>query len=328
MNSRWSRFWFCDESYFDLAFLRILLVTWQLFFLFDAVFAFLTHIVTLPVVLYHPDVLLRLVTWPWGWSHPPSANVVFAGYGVTLLAGVGALFGLRTNLCMFVFATGSILLQCLIYSFVDFHHTEAVLLLSLLALSLGPCGKVLSIDSLIARRKGNATQSVPLLDYRGPYAGWPVKFAQCLFPLIYLSAVTAKLAYNGYSLDWANGYTLQYYLLQDSIRKPDMELGLWASQFHWPILISQVVVIAYQLTYVLVIPYRRLRWIYLPLGLVFHIGNYLLLRAPFPAWIVLLTVYVPWSEAFKMLAAARVEVPAEPVTPAAGTGQEAVHQTA
>jgi hypothetical protein len=231
---------------------------------------------------------------------------------------MGALLGVQTSVCMIVLAAGSIFLQTYVYSFGDFHHNEAVLLLALAALALGPCGRVLSIDSLIARRYHPAALTVRLLDYRGPYAGWPIKFVQCLFPLIYLSAAFSKIAGSGYTLDWANGFTLQYYFLQDSLRKPDMALGLWVSQFHWPILLGQIVVLTYQLTYFLVVPFRKLRWIYLPVGLFFHLANYYALRAPFPEWILLLGVYIPWSEAFKKLGTAEVTNPvAEQLAPKA-----------
>jgi hypothetical protein len=231
-------------------------------------------------------------------------------YWITLLFGFAALLGLRTSLSMIVLAAGSIFLQAYVYSFTDFHHNEAVLLIALAALALGPCGKVLSLDYLLTQRKRPAGNTVPLLDYCGPYAGWPIKFIQYLFPLIYLSAALSKISSSGYTFDWANGFTLQYYFLQDSLRKQHMALGLWVSQFHWAILLSQIVVMAYQLTYFLVVPFRRLRWIYLPLGLFFHLANYYTLRAPFPEWILLLGVYIPWSEAFKKLSQSEVALPA------------------
>ena len=260
MKNWWGKFWFSDAPYFDLALMRVAAVGLQMITLVCFQFENLTRVGSLPTLLYHPVGFVRLVTWPWGWAHPPTAQSVFAIYWITVIFGFGALIGLRTNLCMIVLAAGSLFLEAYVYSFVDFHHNEAVLLLALAALALGPCGRVLSLDSLLRRRKYPASATVALLDYSGPYAGWPIKFVQCLFPLIYLSAAFSKIASSGYTLDWANGFTLQYYFLQDSLRKPEMALGLWVSQFHWPILLSQIVVLTYQFTYFLVVPFRRLRW--------------------------------------------------------------------
>ncbi len=316
MKSSWDKFWFSEQPYFDIAFMRIGVVGLQLITLISVEFEQLTRVVSLPAVLYRPVALVRLVTWPWGWTIPPNGQLMFIIYWITVLFGIGALIGLRTTLCMLVLAAGSVFLQAYVYSFVDFHHNEAILLIALTALALGPCGKVLSVDSLIARRRHPAAPKVAVLDYSGPYAGWPIKFIQCFFPLIYLSAAISKIAGSGYTLDWANGFTLQYYFLQDSIRKPDMALGLWVSQFHWAILFGQIVVLAYQLSYFLVVPFRKLRWVYLPVGLFFHLANYYALRAPFPEWILLLGVYIPWSEGFKRLVNSEVAIPAgEPHAP-------------
>jgi hypothetical protein len=64
--------------------------------------------------------------------------------------------------------------------------------------------------------------------------------------------------------------------------------------------------VIFQATFVLILFFPRLKWIYLPLGLCFHVLIYVTLRAPFPQWIVLYIVYIPWSEAFRWLATARV----------------------
>jgi hypothetical protein len=311
MKSWWQKYWFADEPYFDLGLMRLGVVGLQLITLVGVQFDKLTRVITLPTELYHPVALVRLIMSPWGWTTPPNTHLMFPLYWVTLIFGFGALIGLRTTWCMIVLALGSIFLQSYLFSFAEFHHNEAILLLALAALALAPCGRVLSIDSLIARRNHPTASRVALLDYRGPYAGWPIKFVQWLFPLIYLSAVISKIANNGYSLAWANGFTLQYYLLQDFVRKPDMALGLWASQFHGLLLFAQIIVLTYQVTYFLVIPFRKLCWIYLPVGLFFHFANYYALRAEFPEWILLLGVYIPWSVALKRLLAFEVAVPSQ-----------------
>jgi hypothetical protein len=309
MKNWWNNYWFADEPYFDLGFMRLGVVGLQLITLIGVQFDKLAVVVSLSSVLYHPVALIRFVMAPWGWLTLPDTRLMIPLYWVTVLAGFMALIGLRTTLSMIVLTAGSLFLQAYLFSFTEFHHNEAVLLLALTALALAPCGRALSIDSLITRRSNPAAPRIAVLDYRGPYAGWPIKFVQWLFPLIYISAVISKIAANGYTLHWANGFTLQYYFLQDSLRKPEMALGLWVSQFHDLILISQIVVLFYQATYFLVVPFPKLRWIYLPVGLFFHFANYYALRAQFPEWILLLGVYVPWSVAFKKLLNFEVAAP-------------------
>ena len=327
IRGKWDGFWFSEEPYLDLGIMRIGVVGLQLITLVSDQFENLTRVTGLPTVLYRPVGLVKVLSWLLGWSTPLSGHTVFAIYWITLLFGFGALLGLRTGVCMIVLAAGSVFLQTYVYSFTDFHHNEAILLLALTALAFGPCGRVLSLDSLLARRRPGA-RLAPLLDYRGAHAGWPVKFVQCLFPMVYLSASLSKIAAGGYTLDWANGYTLQYYFLQDSLRKPDMALGLFASHFHVAILLAQIIVLSYQLTYFLVVPYPRLRWVYLPLGLFFHLANYYALRAPFPEWILLLGVYVPWTAALRRLVQAEVPADVEARPPVVASGPPVVDKVA
>jgi len=312
--TRWNRFWFADAPYFDLALMRLVIVAFQCFYLLDSQFGALKYVLSLPDELYGlAPRILRLFVWPWGFDSPPGEAVVFAVFWVTLAAGLAALVGLLTNVSLAFFAIGNLLLQSFVFSFGDYHHPEAILIIGLFALAISPCGKVMSVDYYIQRRRGRfgAAGSIGLLDWSGPYAGWPIRFIQCFFPLMYISAAVAKIAYSDYSFDWANGYTLQYYMIQDDIRKVS-PLALWASQYHWPVLFGQVVVLVYQLTYFLVVPYARLRWIYLPIGLAFHVANYVVLKAPFPQWILfLLLAYIPWGEALKRVTRARVSVPAD-----------------
>lgn len=309
VKTAWNRFWFADAPYFDLALLRIIAVGFHVFFLLAYQFEVLPYSLSLPASQYEPLYLLKAFVWPWGFATPPGAQIVYGLFWATVLFGFSALIGFLTNITMFCFAIGSLLLTAFIFSFGDYHHPEAVLLIGLLVISLGPCGRVMSVDNLLRRHRGTRLIRVPLLEAKSPYAGWPIKLIQCLYPLMYLSAAVAKLAYNRYTLDWANGYTLQYYFIQDHIRK-GIPLAMWASQFHYFIWFGQIVVLTFQLTYFLVVPFARLRWIYLPLGAMFHIGNYLILKAPFPQWVALLAVYIPWAVAFQRLASKQVTLDA------------------
>lgn len=304
----WNRFWFSPSSLFDLAVIRLLCVSVQIFMLLSASFSDLQYVLSLPASMYSPLPILKLLLLPLGWGALPTADLIIGIFWLTLLMGFLALAGLLTNLTLLLFCLGNVLLQAFTYSFGDSHHREAIMMIALLALAMAPSGRVLSIDALIRRRHTQAQPNeVPLLDARSPFAGWPLKLLQCFFPLMYLSAVSSKLATSG--LGWANGYTLQYYMIQDSMRWGS-QLGLYVAQFHYPILVLQWIILLFQTTFFLVIFFPKLRWIYLPIGLCFHIGIYLTLRAPFIQWIVLYAVFIPWSELLRWLATQRVQIPA------------------
>lgn len=302
MIKAWSRFWFADAPYFDLALMRMLFVGLQMFLLLLWSYEGIQYVSALPDAMWLPLPTFQLVA-PWAHGARPSVDFVMLVYWSTWAVGALAFVGFLTGASTLAFALGNIYLQSYQYSFGEIHHTEAIMMIALLAIALGPSGRVLSVDDWIrTRRAGPGARRVPLLELRGPDAGWPIRMMQCFIPMMYMSAAFAKLTLDGrgWSLDWANGVTLQKYLAIDGVRWAS-PLAVWASQFHVPLLIGQWVVLVFQVTYFVTIFSRRARWIYIPLGLVFHIGIYLTLRAAFPQWIAASAFYVPWSVALAML---------------------------
>lgn len=306
---KWANFWFRPGYSFDLAFIRIVLVGLQCYILLSYSFPALMYSVNLPEYLYQPRIVLRLLM-PWTMPPLPSEAAVVVTFWITFLFGITSFFGLFTNFSLLVFAFLNVVLQAFIYSFGDIHHPEAVMMFALIALALSPSGHVLSIDSWRrGRRTRSDTTTVRLLDVQEPYARWPILFLQWFFPLMYLSAVVSKLTRGG--LDWANGISLQYFMILEGY-KNDSVLGLFVSQFHHFLKFAEYIVLAFQATFFLILFFPKLKWIYLPLGLIFHLVIYVTLRAPFPQWIAMYIVFIPWALVFKWLADHRVTLPAAP----------------
>lgn len=299
----WKNFWFPEAPYFDLAFVRILAVAMQCFLLLSIKFDYLHYTFRLPVELFRPLPALQIFMLPWGWDAPPDQSVVLTVFWLTFAFGLLALIGFLTNISLFLLALGSLFLQAFLYSFGDSHHPDAVMAIALLAFSLAPSGRVLSVDSWLRERRSDGAATVSLLDYSGRYAHWPLKLVQCFFALMYLSAVSSKLVVGG--ADWANGYTLQFYLIQDYFRRGS-ELGLLLSEHHYVAMTLQIAALIFQATFFLVVFFPRLRWIFVPIGLSFHLGIYFALGAAFPQWIVLYSVFIPWAEIVRRLAVKQV----------------------
>lgn len=300
----WNDYWFSPGSNFDLAVLRLAVVGLQCFLLLSYTFPTLTYTLALPEYIYQPRLLLKIVSLPWGALPMPEAGFMIGAFWLLFLFGLLSFVGLFTNVSLAVFAIGNILLQAFIYSFGDIHHTEAILFLCLLVLAASPSGKILSLDSYWKRRKSDSKgQTVLLLDLKDKYAGWPIRFMQWFFPMMYLSAVVSKLTRGG--LEWANGISLQYYMILEGF-KSDSDLALYVSQFHYLLKYSEIIVLLFQATFFLIIFFPRLKWVYLPLGLAFHFIIYVTLRAPFPQWILLYMIYVPWGSVIIWLTSRRI----------------------
>ena len=310
--SAWRNYWFAPSYYLDLAIVRIVAVSTALAMLLYLRQWHLTK-GSLSDIYWDPLVIMNVVHVPFGWGFRPPIEIVEIIYFTAVIAGALSLLGILTNLSLLIFTAASVYVQAFIYSFGELHHREAVMMIALGALAMSPSGRVLSIDWLIARRR-----DAGLLEGKSEFAGWPIKLIGWFFVLMYLSAVRSKLAHG--PLEWANGFTLQYYLAVDGLRWGN-PLGLWLSQFHLPVMALQFGVLAFQATFAVAMIFPKSRWFYVPAGLMMHIGIYLALRAPFFQWIALYVVFVPWTAALTWWLARRAPRGARTLPPMDAGGQ-------
>jgi hypothetical protein len=305
-------YWFYPAPLFNLALCRIIFVGFQLGYLL--IKDYRTEVLTrseVPSLTYSPLPVLQLLNYIFPWDAPP---VSFLETVFWLSAGFGALalVGLKTNFSLLIFAIGNIYLQSYLYSFGSFHHPQAIMLVALLLLALSPSGKLLSVDSfnnkVFDKKLGKNSSSdnykqINILQASSPFARWPLLLIQWLFGLAYLSAALNKLVLDGpglFTLDWMNGYTLQYYLIRDGLLWGS-NLGIWIGQQHSLILIFSIVAILFEATFCLTLVFPKLVWLYIPTGALFHIGIYMAQRAPFFQYLALYAAFIPWTAVIKMV---------------------------
>lgn len=293
----WKGYWFSDTPLVNLAVSRILIVAIQLRWLVQQTYEYSA---SQPASLYDPLPILHVLLLPVGWNFQPDLAFLETIHYVTVGAGLLALVGLFTNLGLVLFAVGNILLQAHEYSFGNFHHPEAPFMIALMILALSPAGGALSIDNLWKRLRRNPGrlrfEPARLLERTSPFAGWPLRLIQWILALIYLSATYAKLSRGG--LDWANGYTLRYYLVQDGLRWGS-EIGLWFSNQHVLAEILGWFTLFVEGTFFLAVIFPALAWFYLPAAAVLHLGIEVTMKAPFFHWTVLYSAFIPWSRVFE-----------------------------
>ncbi len=293
----WNNYWFPPTPVINLAICRILIVTFQLFWLiFVDYFGLFREYSALPSSLYDPLPVLQFITLPFGSNYCPSHETLIAIYWITIASGILAVIGLWTTCGLLLFAIGNIFLQAYFYSFGDYHHPEAVMMIVLCILVLSPAGKTLSLDELRGYLKRNIQakrfQSLNSRDTTGIFARWPLLLTRWLLALTYLDAATSKLSRGG--LDWMNGYTLQYYLLHDGLLW-NAELGVWLAHQHTLVLILSWMSILFEGAFFLILIVPKSAWVFLPAGIGFHIGIFLAMRAPFFQLMILYCVFIPWS---------------------------------
>jgi hypothetical protein len=168
-------------------------------------------------------------------------------------------------------------------------HGTIPLLYALLFFALSPCGRVLSVDALL-RRIGRRLRELPHAPpvRRSMHARWPFELLFVELAAYYFLAGFAKLASSGVA--WADGHTLQYYLLEKATPS-----GLWLASHPALCAVLSALVLAFELAWPLAVVFRRLRPAFFAAGLAFHAGTIVMLRISFwPVW-VLYALFVPWS---------------------------------
>lgn len=318
LGKAWDNYWFYPAPLFNLAVSRIVIVGFQLYYLFAKRYGrnLLTQ-ADIPGRAFEPLLAVKALNALFPWEMPPTFFLV-AVFWVAIVSGVTALLGLKTRLSLLLFALSNLYAQAYLYSFGSFHHGEAIMLIVLFLFALAPSGGVLSLDSWLRqgrsrdsglmgegeKGKGAVGRLAESLRPVSVYARWPLLVTQWLFSIIYLSAAVNKVNADGaglFSAEWMNGYTLQHYLLRDGLQWGS-DLGVWLGQFHVPAIISSWFAVLFEATFWLVLPFPKLIWFFIPLGYALHIGIWMAQRAPFFHYLALYVVFIPWTAVVKVVA--------------------------
>lgn len=301
--TRWNRYWFAPAAYVDLAVCRVALVSMQMYLLLAArVYnvSRLEELAGLPDSLYDPLPLFKVFSFSWDGAFRPSFAVLVIVYACTLLFGTLGLVGLRTNVSILLFAVGNFFLQSFSYSFGDFHHPEALMMIALVVLGLGPSGAALSIDSLIGKyrrgaeqRQVNRTRDAPPSNARcSQFARWPILVIQWMMALIYLDAAVNKLYRSGF--DWMNGYTLRWNLYTHGHGRGS-ELAIWMADHHALSVGFSWLTVLWEGTFIFAVVIPVLALVYVPIGFAMHVGMCVTRVACFYQFLAAYSVFVPWS---------------------------------
>ena len=283
MGKAWMQFWFPTTTAVPLAVCRIVLVSvWLGFFAkpWDEVALPLTYdpalinlslirgVLTLvPVEIFHTSEFFRGV-----WL-------------VTTAGGVLAVGGFFTRTSLLMFGLGNCVLIAHLWSYGEWHHTEALYCLALVLLGFSPSGRCYSIDSWLGRRSrperwGPALQ----LDT----ATWSLRLIQCLLALAYFSSGSSKLLDGG--LLWMNGSTLQTIVLTDYVRF-GMPAWAWLIRNYWLCVAGSVATVVIEVFFFVAIFVPASRKYILTGAAGLHIAIYLTMAAPFFTFIVLYVTF-------------------------------------
>lgn len=269
----WNRYWFAPTSLRRLAIFRILFFS---YLILDSLFMHIPGCIeglkNASPEFFKPLLLIRVLHL----GSPPSPFVLDIIHNLLILFAIGATVGFRTRFCMLGSVSLYVYITGMWWSFEGIHHSDEIFIFAMTALLLSSCGKVLSVDEVLTRigdsKRRGKFQRERTERLESEYALWPMRLIQVLIALIYFNAAYWKLKLAG--LSWVDGVTLQFHLIRHYfVGQYVSDVGLLISKS--PILckLLSVSTLVFELGFPLILIFPRLAWIWLPAGLLFHIGS-------------------------------------------------------
>src|SRR5262249_37547113 len=145
-----------------------------------------------------------------------------------------------------------------VYSFTNVHHGDSLLGIALVALAICPSTGALSVLSLWRRRVRAEPTASTLV------SGWPAQLVRVQIAVTYFLAGYAKLVLAGPA--WGDGVSLQHYLLLRG-----QPIGYWLAEHAAVCTVLSVATLVLELTFPVVLFWPRLRWLFVPAVVAFHL---------------------------------------------------------
>jgi hypothetical protein len=207
-------------------------------------------------------------------SSPLPAAVQLLVFGLCVVAGVLFTLGFRYRVIGPVFALLLLWVTSYRNSWGMVFHTDNLLVLHVIALSVCDAAAALSWD---ARWRAAPAD-------HGRF-GWPLRLLMALTAVAYLLAGIAKLKIAG--LSWADGEVLRDHIAYDALRKSQAgslysPLAAYLVQLDWPFAVLSWITLAFELGGPLVLWHPGLRFVWAAGLWSFHLGVLISMVIAFP----------------------------------------------
>jgi hypothetical protein len=218
---------------------------------------------------YKPIPLLRVLHL--GFPPPPVLALLC---GLLVLACVTAGLGIWPVWSAAGAAGIFVLLQAWFFSFEKLDHTYALLTYA-----------ALPMPFLLAGRRKALRDGQPVQD------GWPLRLIQLVLGVVYLQTGLEKLLIGG--LEWLHPETFRNYIYLHQA-----PLGMWVAKSDLLCVLLPTLALLFELGFIVVVFRPVWAWVFLPAGILFHAGTYLLLGVGwyFNGWVATYVFFIPWEK--------------------------------
>jgi hypothetical protein len=240
----------------------------------------------LPITIMRPTGAMKLL--PWGFYEqlltPTGMMILKVALVVSLAAGMlGFLTPVSTRTSFLLV----LIYQGLLRSFGHFNHDEMLAVYCLAVLAFTPCGDEFSVD----KRLGKTRKDRPAFAY-----AYPILLMQLLMAWVYFSSALIKLRVAGSSyLSQNNLPALAIYHSLDNLHDTSFRIAFWLPQVKQYLPFFVGLVLLWELLFPLAVFFRRLRWVILIGGVIFHISTLFVMNIFFPHQLALYLLFVDWD---------------------------------
>jgi hypothetical protein len=241
---------------------------------------------TLPPTILRPTGVMKFL--PWGFYdrlQTPSGMVTLKSVLVLSLllstAGLFTVVSTKTSLLLVMFYQG------LLRSFGHFNHDEMLAIYYLAVLAFTPCADEFSLDHLIVKR----SRQRPLWAY-----AYPILLMQLLLAWVYFSSALIKLRVAGFKyLSPDNLPALAIFHSLDNLHDTHFKLAFWLPQIKSYLPLAVAIILIWELSFPLAVFWRRVRWLILGFGIVFHVSTLFLMNIFFPHQLAMYLIFIDWD---------------------------------
>lgn len=277
----WDRFWFAPGSSRNLAAVRIVIAIHALWIVLSRDYGGVSG---LPADLWSGVTTLDRVRYAIVPGHPMVEHALTV---LAVVALVAVALGLATRVSCLV--AGLLLyhlapFETILWTTSPYERGLEIAVLSLVVLAVAPCADVWSVT---ARHQSQRDEP---WEYN-----WPLLLIQLFVAQVYLFSGWSKLFRVGWS--WVSAENLRHWLLlfnQEDQIAVFRGLGTWLAGHPALCLLIAIGSLTLDLTFIVVLVWKRARKIYVPLAAAFHVGIFFSMNIAFLNLPQLL-VFVDWE---------------------------------
>lgn len=241
---------------------------------------------SLPATILRPTGAMKLLPWSlYDQIQTPSGMVILKTAMVLSLllstAGFLTVISTKTSFLLVLFYQG------LLRSFGHFNHDEMLAVYYLGVLAFTPCGDAFSLDRWFAKAR----------KVRPAFAhAYPILLMQLLMAWVYFSSALIKLRVTGLKyLSMDNLPVLAIFHSLDNLHDTGFRLAFWLPQVRNYLPFAVGLVLIWELLFPLAIFWRRVRWLILGVGIVFHFSTLFFMNIFFPHQLAMYLIFVDWD---------------------------------